>query len=242
MTEAEWLECGNPNAILRKSRTNRCVNYRKATLCAVNLFRRQMECFPHTQVQSVADASEAFAAGVDNYRWLHQLWQEAERAARRAQKQFSTFTEGWEFDTYHFVADVLSTATPNISSDLRSERATKALHRIIRVMWRAAGDGKTGVSRRHAERREGHTLALHLRDIFGNPFRPVSFDPAWRTDTAVSLARGMYDSRELVAMPILADALQDAGCEDEQVLNHCRDANQPHVRGCWVCDLVLGKV
>jgi len=80
-----------------------------------------------------------------------------------------------------------------------------------------------------------------VRDIFGNPFRPMAFDPAWRTDTAVALARQMYDSREFGAMPILADALQDAGCEDEQVLNHCRDANQVHVRGCWVCDLVLGK-
>jgi hypothetical protein len=82
-------------------------------------------------------------------------------------------------------------------------------------------------------------LAITVRDIFGNPFRPVSFDPAWRTDTAVTLARGMYDSRDFTAMPILADALQDAGCEDEQVLHHCRDATAPHVRGCWVCDLVL---
>ena len=80
-----------------------------------------------------------------------------------------------------------------------------------------------------------------LRDIFGNPFRPVSFNPAWRTDTAVALARQMYDSREFGAMPILADALQDVGCEDEAVLSHCRAANQSHVRGCWVCDLVLGK-
>ena len=78
-----------------------------------------------------------------------------------------------------------------------------------------------------------------LLDIFGNPFRAVAFDPAWRTDTAIALARQMYDSREFGAMPILADALQDAGCEDEQVLNHCRDATAPHVRGCWVCDLVL---
>jgi hypothetical protein len=52
----------------------------------------------------------------------------------------------------------------------------------------------------------------------------------------------MYDSREFGAMPILADALQDAGCEDEQVLMHCRDATAAHVRGCCVCDLVLGKV
>ena len=81
--------------------------------------------------------------------------------------------------------------------------------------------------------------AVLIRCIFGNPFRPVVFNPAWRTDTAVILAQQMYDSRDFGAMPILADALQDAGCEDEQVLSHCRDAG-PHARGCWVVDGVLG--
>lgn len=83
-------------------------------------------------------------------------------------------------------------------------------------------------------------LAAVRRDIFGNPFRPVVFSPEWRTATAVSLAEQMYDSRDFGAMPILADALQDAGCDDEDVLNHCRGPG-PHVRGCWMCDLVLGK-
>jgi hypothetical protein len=83
-------------------------------------------------------------------------------------------------------------------------------------------------------------LANLLRDIFGNPFRPVTFSPSWRTDTAVSLARQMYDARDFSAMPILADALQDAGCDDDDILTHCRGP-APHVRGCWVCDLVLGK-
>ena len=84
-------------------------------------------------------------------------------------------------------------------------------------------------------------LAALLRDIVGNPFRPVAFSPQWRTTTAMHLARGMYDSRDFSAMPILADALQDAGCENEDVLNHCRDEQQVHVRGCWVVDLVLEK-
>jgi hypothetical protein len=82
-------------------------------------------------------------------------------------------------------------------------------------------------------------IGLH-RCIFGNPFRPVSF-PSWRTDTALSLARRMYDSHDFGAMPILADALQDAGCENEDILSHCRDVSTTHVRGCWVVDLVLGK-
>jgi hypothetical protein len=81
-----------------------------------------------------------------------------------------------------------------------------------------------------------------LRDVFGNPFRKTRFEKGWRTDTAVSLAKQMYDSREFSAMPILGDALQDAGCDNDDILNHCRDTNAIHVRGCWVVDLVLGKV
>jgi hypothetical protein len=80
-----------------------------------------------------------------------------------------------------------------------------------------------------------------FRDIFGSPFRPVKFTREWRTDTAVSLATQMYESRDFSAMPILADALQDAGCDNDDVLDHCRDPHAVHVRGCWVVDLVLDK-
>jgi hypothetical protein len=79
-----------------------------------------------------------------------------------------------------------------------------------------------------------------IRDIFGNPFRPVAFDPRWRTADAVGLARGINEDRAFDRLPLLADALMDAGCADEQVLGHCR-SDGPHVRGCWVVDLVLGK-
>lgn len=80
-----------------------------------------------------------------------------------------------------------------------------------------------------------------IRDIFGTPFRPASFRPSWRTGTVLSLARQMYELRDFSAMPILADALQDTGCDAADVLNHCRDTSAQHVRGCWVVDLVLGK-
>ncbi|MBN9122540.1 MAG: hypothetical protein J0I06_25905 [Planctomycetes bacterium] len=79
-----------------------------------------------------------------------------------------------------------------------------------------------------------------MRELFGNPFRPVPFAPEWRTDTVLALARQMYGARDFSAMPILADALQDAGCDNDDVLRHCRD-KALHVRGCWVVDLVLGK-
>jgi hypothetical protein len=78
-------------------------------------------------------------------------------------------------------------------------------------------------------------------EVFGNPAAPVVFSPEWRTDTAVALARQMYEAREFSAMPILADALQDAGCDNTDMLSHCRDTKQLHVRGCWMVDLVMGK-
>ena len=79
-----------------------------------------------------------------------------------------------------------------------------------------------------------------LRELLGNPFRPVAFNPDWRTSDVTAMARGMYETRDFAAMPILADALQDAGCENAEVLEHCRGLG-PHIRGCWVVDLILGK-
>ncbi|MDY3562140.1 hypothetical protein R5W23_003586 [Gemmata sp. JC673] len=91
-----------------------------------------------------------------------------------------------------------------------------------------------------AERERHHAIRLH--DIVGPlPFRPVNFCPSWRTSTAVAIARQMYKAHDFSAMPILADALQDAGCDDADVLDHCRDPNGTHARGCWVVDSVLGK-
>ncbi|MFM8272183.1 MAG: hypothetical protein ACKODX_07580 [Gemmata sp.] len=87
--------------------------------------------------------------------------------------------------------------------------------------------------------RERAAQAGLVREVFGNPTREVAFDPAWRTGTAVALAKGMYESRDFSAMPILADALQDAGCGAGEVLGHCREPHG-HVRGCWVLDLVRG--
>ena len=103
--------------------------------------------------------------------------------------------------------------------------------------------------------------------MFGNPFatrrkrktgprRGWMFDAAWRTDTVVALARQMYTARDFSAMPILADALQEAGGDNDDIVSHCRERQEgvpgepaggssaqtaPHVRGCWVLDLVLGK-
>jgi hypothetical protein len=81
------------------------------------------------------------------------------------------------------------------------------------------------------------------REIVGNPFRWVTVDPAWRTwgDGIVPrLAKAIYVERAFDRLPILADALEDAGCDDADILAHCRSGGE-HVRGCWVVDLLPGK-
>jgi hypothetical protein len=82
-----------------------------------------------------------------------------------------------------------------------------------------------------------------LRCIIGNPFHPADIDSkwlSWNNGTIPAIARRIYDERRFEDMPILADALEDAGCADAAILDHCRGPG-PHVRGCWVLDLLLGK-
>jgi len=90
-----------------------------------------------------------------------------------------------------------------------------------------------------------------LRDIFGNPFRPSPPLPpavvAWNDGTIPRIAEAIYQERRVSNLTLdparlarLADALTDAGCDDDALIQHCREPG-PHVRGCWVLDLVLGK-
>jgi hypothetical protein len=81
---------------------------------------------------------------------------------------------------------------------------------------------------------------VRAADIFGNPFRPITLDPAWQTANVRALAQAIYDDRAFERMPILGDALEDAGCTHADILTHCRQPGE-HVRGCWVVDLVLAK-
>jgi hypothetical protein len=94
---------------------------------------------------------------------------------------------------------------------------------------------------------EGGVQAALLRDLFGNPCRPVTLSPAWRTPEVLALAQAAYDNRTLPAgtleparLSVLADALVDAGCDNGDLLGHLRGQG-PHVRGCWAVDLLLGK-
>jgi hypothetical protein len=81
-----------------------------------------------------------------------------------------------------------------------------------------------------------------IRDIF-NPFHKVRIDPRWTNwqgGAVVKMAQAIYESRSFSDLPILADALDEAGCTDETILSHCRGAGD-HTRGCFVLDAILGR-
>ncbi|HJZ56599.1 MAG TPA: hypothetical protein VKE74_16655 [Gemmataceae bacterium] len=129
-------------------------------------------------------------------------------------------------------------------------RARAARRGFIGQVWRGLvrpalrvveGDWPWGRPRSEEYEREYAQQQALLRDIFGNPFRPVTLDPRWLTSDVVALAQDIYLDRAFDRLPILADALQDVGCENGGILSHCRDPQLTHVRGCWVVDLVLGK-
>lgn len=95
-----------------------------------------------------------------------------------------------------------------------------------------------------SQRQETYYSAIQpLRDIMGNPYRSMIIDPdwlAWNGRTVSKLAEAIYEEDAFERLPILGDALEDAGCADEEILSHCR-SDGPHWRGCWLIDRLLGK-
>jgi hypothetical protein len=243
VTEGKWAENASPLELLGYlSRTRRAgPSPRKFRLVGCACLRHIPRLLGDQRLVEAIDVTERYADGVADPKELRA----AQHAASLACHEIGQRSQGVE---------------PQVS---RSEvSAAAAVHSLAAVPRRA--DGERRLSRRSAKgalfhaveavkyreeiatsavtagSREREYQCLLVRDIFGNPFRPVSFDPRWRTSDTVALARGIYEDRAVDRFPLLADALMDAGCNDEQVVGHCRSEG-PHVRGFWVVDLVLGK-
>jgi hypothetical protein len=115
---------------------------------------------------------------------------------------------------------------------------------------RLAVDAVDGLSRSRAKTNaiELHKQAGVLHDLFGPwPFRAMPFIAegvlAWNSGCVIKLAKGIYQDQDFSPerMGVLADALEDAGVKDEDVLGHCRQRGAVHVRGCWLIDLLTGR-
>jgi hypothetical protein len=223
VTEAEWLACSSPERMLRSIWET--ASDRKQRLFAVACARRLNHLAPVESSQRL-EVAERFADGAGSVEELEASWNVGMNT-----RVLGAAPAPWEAEDY--------TAAAAGDACLR-EASSAALWAMNDGQFASDPNAKTDLSGELPEGTEHHPQVRLLRDIFGNPFRPVTFDPAWRTSTATALAQQMYEARDFSAMPILADALQDAGCESEDILAHCRDPD-PHVRGCWVVDLLLGK-
>ncbi len=109
---------------------------------------------------------------------------------------------------------------------------SNVLHHLLGSSWGGplpSSPGKGELARK---------LVAVLRDVFGDPFHPVELSPAWRTPAVSGLARAIHDDRDFDRLPILGDALEDAGCDNPVVLSHCREA-VIHVQGCWLVEAIL---
>jgi hypothetical protein len=227
MTEAEWLTCDDPMRLLAHLSCR--PGDRKLLLYAVACCHGHRELLADPDSTGAVDWAERFADGDaspdaerDRLAWT------SDRAAIRC-----------EVELENELAAGRRAAADGPEAALRSELAAERAHLALRAAYFAHGLLTWEVRGAAGPVPAGAAPLLllpPLRDIFGNPFRPAAFAPEWRTDTAVSLARQMYGSRDFGAMPILADALQDAECDNAEVLGHCRGPG-PHVRGCWVMDL-----
>ncbi|VTR93298.1 Uncharacterized protein (Fragment) OS=uncultured bacterium PE=4 SV=1 [Gemmata massiliana] len=235
MTEAEWLACNDPLQMLdlfgasRGSRVLHWLRYRRHVPCAS---KRKLRLFAagccrlvrdkFNEHQQRIDAAEDFADGVP--------W------------PTSGFGQQQRMEAIEDFVGRVPWPGPGVGPWWIAFDRPDALWLARFVAeWAITGEVNKLDLTRAPQRRTADREVRVLRDLFGNPFRPVAFAPAWRTSTAVAVASQMYEARDFSAMPILGDALQDAGCDSAEVLDHCRDAGAPHVRGCWVVDLVLGR-
>lgn len=226
MTEAEWLTCCVPEQLLDQLGT--ALSVRKARLFAVACCRSIWHLLDDGPARRAVEVSERLADG------------DATNSERRAA---ALATEGHR-GTYYWAEAAASCAVGTLPPRILRLALQHATHGVSdAAVPRAPGQVLTNdqeATRARARDTESAIQAGLLRDIAGSPFRPPQFSPSWRTSTVVALAAQMYETRDFSTMPILGDALQDAACDNDEVLNHCR-AQSVHVRGCWVVDLVLGK-
>lgn len=243
LTEQEWLAGIDLSAMLNHLilESNRryfagcgTADRRKPRLFACQCCRNIWNLLDDERSRRAVEVAEEFADG----RSTNKLLRRAGRAARRV------FLKPRDADRpgRYYAARAAASLTFKeafSSASHAAEGADLALFTVERgIIPKSALDADVFAYVKRYPFRAEHVV--WLLDIFGNPFRPVSLDPRWLSSTAVSLAQAIYTDRLFDRMPILADALEDAGCHQADILGHCRGGGE-HVRGCWVVDLLLGK-
>jgi hypothetical protein len=226
MTEKQWRTCTAPLLMLEHLGG---ASPRKLRLFAVACCRRIEHYLIDPRSRQLIDLSEQYADGLIPDQELSAGGQAAGMAAEDVHWEGGGAVEQSSAETVMGLREQLYV-------DWVANKAAETMGDVAE----SDNDNEEDDSFEGGAARERSAQVDLVRDIFGNPFRPVVLDPRWLTANAVDLARTIYEERAFERLPILADALMDAGCADEALLAHCRGPG-PHVRGCWVADLLLGK-
>jgi hypothetical protein len=235
VTEAEWLACGVPLAMLEFLRGK--ASDRKSRLLAVACCHRIWHLIPVYEASQCVNLAELYADGKAS---REQLDHAIQLSMNRCDYTRSWWGARWGVVEIYAIQAVTRVHRHDEGSRARTlPYAAQAWAYAELMKWQRTGTGDEQNLRAVVVEETARQAGL-VRCIFGNPFYPATADPVWFTSTVVSLAQGIYEERAFDRLPILADALQDAGCENDDILDHCRTEG-PHVRGCWVVDLLTGR-
>jgi hypothetical protein len=226
MTEADWLACTDPEPMLEALKGT--ASDRKLRLFACAAYRCSPALMAGPGVPELVEAAEELADGRAD-------WEDPKAVARA-------------------VAEVL--AAPGGTDALLAAWAVGRLfgadaHAAAVAAARMAAPWPDGAGYARCvfgrvppggAARPAGLLAAVARWAGRPPAGPgrADRDQPWVTPAVVRVARGIYEDRAFYRLPVLVDALRGAGCEDADILGHCRGPG-PHVRGCWVVDLISGK-
>jgi hypothetical protein len=238
MTEAEWLACTDLKTLLKRLRKK---SQRKLRLLAVACCRRIWHLFTHPDTQDAIRTVEYYADGLTSQGKVIASRKCIKQAAREAARNAGL--PQWQPEWSH----PYSTALELVILYPRRFDCSGISYKVALAVATADADPERWRNDNPVWAAEGRAHCHLGRDVFKSPFRPVTLDPTLLTPLIVSLAQAAYEARSLPSgeldsarLTVLADALEEAGCTNSDILDHLRSPGS-HVRGCWPLDLILGR-
>lgn len=230
MTENEWLEGKDPNEMLLWLIESK-PSERKIRLFCCACCRRIWHLLSDDRCRNAVEVAERFADELASDEELKKAGEGADDAADEA--------EDSDLSYFKKLALVGSCNAAAFAVDVNAIAAAEW------AVYAVAGSNAVYDKNEEARRLAAYNLEIKnqaniLRDIFGNPFRPVTFDKSFLTSKVICLAREIYDDSDFERLPLLAVTLEQAGCTNQEILSHCRGP-RPHARGCWALDAILAK-
>jgi hypothetical protein len=262
MTEADWLACDDPEVLLtwlRQQAADEARRRRRLLLFACACCRLVWRLLDDGPGQRALEGLERHLDGASSLEEVFALTAEVRQEQDRS--RMLALLGGWHGRREALAAveaalDAIPLttlaqppgATTNVPTSWPSRRIAAEVAQVARHVARATEPSPQGLTKKEAKVASKRAkLAARkaqaglLRDVFGNPFRPVVVAPSWSSwnnGTAVAIARAVRDEGRWAELPILADALEEAGCTSAPLLTHLRNKG-PHARGCWALEALL---